>query len=312
MVVSAKFNYGGQAVIEGVMIRGRRFVSLAVRRPSGDIALHSRGLSTLYTGRLRQLPFVRGVIVLAETLMLGVRALTFSANVALEEEGGEKQELSRWVVSGMVALSLTLGIGLFFVAPLFAARALDPLLGSDFVGNLAEGVIRLVVFVAYLSLIGLMPDIRRVFAYHGAEHMAVHAHEAGDPMEVAALRKYPTAHPRCGTAFLLVVMVVSIVVFSLLGRPSLLLQVLYRVALIPAIAAVSYEVIRFSGAYAGNVLVRLVVYPSLALQSLTTRQPDDQQLEVAICAMGGALAADEGVVEVASGQGWVEHPAGQP
>ncbi len=288
-----RFVYGGQAVIEGVMIRGRDHYSLAVRKLNGDITTVSSRLSTLYTGRLRSIPLIRGVIVLLETLVIGIQALSRSANIALEEEG---QELSGWSMAFMLAISLTLGVGLFFIAPLFAIRSLDSFIASDELSNLMEGILRLAVFLAYILLIGRLPDIKRVFAYHGAEHMTVHAHEHNLPLDVEHVRMFPTAHNRCGTAFLLVVMVVAIAVFTFVGRPSLPVSVLSRIVLVPVIAAISYEIIRLSGAHAANPLVKFIVYPSLALQSLTTRQPDDAQIEVAIRAMEHAIAIDQGTV----------------
>ena len=295
-----RVSYGGQAVIEGGMIRGRDHYSLAVRKPNGEIATQSSRLSAFYTGRLRNIPLVRGIIVLLETLVIGMKALSASANMALEEEG---KELSGWSMGLMLTVSLGVGIGLFFIAPLLAIRSLDNLIASDAASNLVEGLLRLAMFLAYILLIGLMPDIKRVFAYHGAEHMTVHAQERNDPLDVEHVRRYPTAHNRCGTAFLLVVMVVAIAVFTFLGRPSLPVSIASRVVLIPVIAAISYEVIRFSGAHAGNVLVKAIVYPSLALQRLTTRQPDDEQIEVAIRAMKRAIAIDSGMVEEEAPQG---------
>ena len=300
-----RISYGGQAVIEGVMIRGRNHYSLAVRRPNGEIATQSSRLSTFYTGRLRNIPLIRGVIVLIETLVIGMKALSASANIALEEEG---KELSGWSMGIMLTVSLSVGIGLFFIAPLLAIRSLDNLIASDAASNLVEGLLRLGMFLAYIVLIGLMPDIRRVFAYHGAEHMTVHAQERNDPLEVEAVRRYPTAHNRCGTAFLLVVMVVAIAVFTFLGRPSLPVSIASRVVLVPMIAAISYEVIRFSGAHAGNILVKGIVYPSLALQRLTTRQPDDEQIEVAIRAMKHAIAVDSGMTGGRARPGRRRHP----
>ncbi len=292
-----RISYGGQAVIEGVMIRGRRHCSLAVRKQNGEIALHSSRLSTIYTGRLREIPLIRGVIVLIESLVIGMAALSRSANIALEEEG---EELSRWAMALMLTASLGIGIGLFFVAPLVATRALDNLIASDAISTLFEGLLRLALFLAYLLLIGLMPDIKRVFAYHGAEHMAVHAHEDGVPLEVEHVRPYPTAHNRCGTAFLLVVMVVAIIVFTFVGRPSLLISIASRVVLLPVIAGIGYEIIRFSGAHSRNPIVKAIVYPSLALQALTTRRPDDSQIEVAIEAMNHAISLSEGTTEAGS------------
>ena len=289
--------YGGQAVIEGVMIRGRRHYSLAVRRPNGEISTHSSPLSTLYTGRLRSIPLVRGIIVLLETLVIGMEALSRSANIALEEEG---HELSRWSLGLMLLVSLGIGVGLFFIAPLLAIRSVDSMIDSDALSNIVEGLLRLAIFVVYILVIGLMPDIKRVFAYHGAEHMTVHAQEDGLPLDVEHVRPYPTAHNRCGTAFLLVVMIVAIILFTFLGRPSILISIASRVVLIPLIAGISYEIIRFSGAHSGNPLVNAIVYPSLALQKLTTRKPDDDQIEVAITAMSHAIAVDEGRTETSS------------
>ena len=286
-----KPTYGGQAVLEGVMIRGQRFACIAVRRPDGSIALKADPLSQLFTGPLRQLPVVRGVLVLAETLVLGMRALTWSANVAIEEEG---EELGAGGVALTMAVALLFAIGLFFLVPLAASRPFEGLAGSDVISNVLEGVIRLAVFLAYIYAIGRMEQIRRVFMYHGAEHMTVHAQEDGVPLDAAAVRQYPTAHPRCGTAFLMVVMVVAIAVFAFTGREPLWWLVSSRIVLVPVIAAIGYEVIRFSGAHAGNPLVKLITAPSLALQSLTTRQPDDDQIEVAVAAMSHALAADAG------------------
>ena len=193
-----------------------------------------------------------------------------------------------------MAVAFALGIGLFFIMPLFATRSFDDAISSDVLSNFIEGLIRLAVLVAYIGVIGLLKDIRRVFQYHGAEHMAVHTHEAGLPLEVDNVRRFPTAHPRCGTAFLLTVVVVSIVVFAFLGRPDLEWRILSRILLLPVIAAISYEIIRFSGAHQGNSLIRLLGSPGLLLQSLTTRVPDDSQIEVAIHAMKTAIAADEG------------------
>ena len=291
MASDSKTTYGGQAVLEGVMIRGQRYACVAVRRPDGTIALKSDPLGQIFTGRLRRLPIMRGTIVLAETLVLGMRALTWSANVGLEEEG---EEIGKGAVAATLTFSLLFAVFLFFLLPLFASRGVEDMVGSDLASNVIEGVIRLAIFMAYIYLIGKMGQIRRVFMYHGAEHMTVHAQEHRDPLDVESVRKYPTAHPRCGTAFLLVVMVVAIVVFAFTGREPLWWLVLSRIVLLPVIASLGYEVIRFSGFHSGNPLVRLLTGPSLALQTLTTRQPDDGQIEVAIAAMEHALAADAG------------------
>ncbi len=291
--MSDRPTYGGQAVMEGVMIRGQRNMSVAVRRPDGTIALLCTPLSQLFTGRLRRVPLLRGIIALVETLTLGMRALSYSANVGVEAEG---EELSSGAVAGMIAVALVFGVGLFFVIPVFASRSLEGWVGSDLVTNVIEGIIRLGIFLGYIVLIGRMEGIRRVFMYHGAEHMTVHAQERGDPLDVESVRKYATAHPRCGTAFLLVVMVVAVVAFVFVGREPLWWLVVSRIVLVPVIAAAAYEVIRLSGRYSANPLVGLITGPSLALQSLTTRQPDDDQIEIAIAAMTQAIDADEAQV----------------
>ncbi|MCH7624790.1 MAG: DUF1385 domain-containing protein [Chloroflexi bacterium] len=305
--------YGGQAVIEGVMIRGRTNVSVAVRRPDGTIALQSRRLSPLFTGRLRQVPLVRGVIALIETLILGMRALSYSANVGIEEEG---KEIGKVSMVTMTLVSLLFAIGLFFLVPVFASRGLEGALGSSYATNIAEGLIRLVIFLAYILLIGRMSDIRRVFMYHGAEHMTVHAQERGEVLSLESVRKYSTAHPRCGTAFLLVVMVVAIIVFVVVGREPLWWLIASRIVLMPFIAAVSYELIRLSGRHSGNPLVGLISGPSLALQALTTREPEDDQIEIAITAMRRTLEVDDkGIALVESEYGEAESSAdetGQP
>jgi uncharacterized protein YqhQ len=293
------FYYGGQAVMEGVMMRGRRLVAVAVRRPEGDITLRLENLGGLYTGPLRRIPFLRGIIVLWETLALGTRALLFSSNVAL---GEEEKEISRPVLWGTVMLALAFVIAIIFVGPVLAMGRLESALDNERLAALVEGLIRLGVLLAYLYLIGLLPDIRRVFAYHGAEHKTINALEDGAPLEVEAVRRYSTAHPRCGTSFLLVVVVISVLLFVLVGTPPLWQRLLSRVALVPVIAAISYEVIRLMGALQGNRLMRVLFRPNLWLQSLTTREPDDAQVEVAIYALREVLAADEGAEANAAGQ----------
>lgn len=300
------FYYGGQAVIEGVMIRGRSCFSLAVRRESGDVHTISEPLSQIFTGRVRRIPFLRGILVLAETLILGIKALNRSATMAMEDKTGEEEEVPGWVMGVSLGVALLLGVVLFFITPLLAVHFLDDISSSDQVINVLEGVIRLAILVGYVALIGMLRDIKRVFAYHGAEHMAVHTHEAGLPLEVGNVRRFPTAHPRCGTAFLLTVVLVAIVVFAFVPRSNLGMLIASRVVLIPVIAAISYEIIRFNGAHQGNPLTRLFTYPGMLLQRLTTRIPDDSQIEVAIQAMETALAADQARELIA-----VEEPAVQ-
>ena len=281
--------YGGQAVIEGIMIRGQNNVAIAVRAPSGNIVTRVKKINTLFTGKLRSIPIIRGVIALAETLSLGMEALNYSSQVANDEEDTPPGKFSSAI---MILISLSIAIGLFFILPLVVSKPFEGLLGSDVVSNVAEGIIRLAVFLIYVTVISLMPDIRRVYMYHGAEHMAVHAQEKGDPLTIQEIRKYPTAHPRCGTAFLLTIMVIAIIVFTLIPREPLWLVVGSRIVLIPLIASLSYEFIRFNSKYETNKFVSKMSVPSLLLQSLTTKIPDDDQIEVAINAMESAIDAD--------------------
>jgi hypothetical protein len=287
--MAKRFYYGGQAVIGGVMMRGRKAMVTAVLRPGGGVVLDTQPLGSIYSGRVRRTPLLRGVIVLIEALVLGIQSLLYSANISLEEEG---EKISGWLVWLLVAASLASGVALFFMAPLFLTKLIAPHLTSSLAFNLIEGLIRVAILLAYLKLIALYPDIREVFAYHGAEHKAVNAYEAGVPLEVAKVRKYSTAHVRCGTSFLFVVLVIAIIVFALVGLPSLWLMVLWRIVLIPVIAALSYEVIYFGNKHMDNPVVRAILMPGLWLQSLTTRQPADSQLEVALAALNRVVELD--------------------
>jgi uncharacterized protein YqhQ len=272
-----------------VMIRGRNSMAIAVRKMDGSIDVSSRPLATLYKGRWREVPFIRGVIALIEAVVLGTGALMYSAQVSTETE---QEKITPGMIWGSVALGVVLAVALFFVLPLLAARLLDPFISSAFISNLIEGIIRIVFFIVYLALIGRMKDIREIFAYHGAEHMSVNAYEAGAPLEVDPVRHYSTAHTRCGTSFLLVVLVLSILVFSLLGRPNIWISIASRILLLPVIAAISYELIKFEANYSHNRFVHWLLMPGLWLQAMTTRQPADSQVEVAIAAMRKALETD--------------------
>ena len=290
-----KFSYGGQAVIEGVMIRGRNHFSVAVRRQDGSIDHHHELLSSLYTGRARQMPLLRGVVTLAETLVLGIKALYLSANMAVKDQGSEGADaIPSWLLGATLALSMALGVGVFFLLPLLIVWALEPVIPSGPALDVVEGGLRLAILIAYIWAISFAKDIKRVFAYHGAEHMAVHAYEAGLPLSVSNVRKFGTPHPRCGTAFLLTVGLVSIIVFVAVMAPSMEWRIISRIVLIPVIAAISYEIIRFSGSHQHWRIGQLLARPGLLLQRLTTRAPDDSQIEVAICAMEVAFAADAG------------------
>ena len=290
--MAKKFYYGGQALIEGVMMRGQKTVATAVRRPDGEMVVNTQPLANIYTGRLRQTPLMRGIIVLIETLVLGVRSLFYSANVSL---GEEEEEVSGKMVWLIMAFSLVLAVGLFFIAPLYLTKLLN--INSSLLFNITDGAIRVVIFIIYLKVMTLLPDIRRVFAYHGAEHKAINAYEAGVPLEVEAVRKYGTVHRRCGTSFIFTVLVLSIIVFALVGVHAAWLMALSRIILIPVIAALGYEVIYFGARHVSNGLVRAVLAPGLWLQSMTTREPDDSMLEVAISALKEVVAVDQGEPE---------------
>ena len=290
--MAKKFYYGGQALIEGVMMRGQKTVATAVRRPDGEMVVNTQPLANIYTGRLRQTPLMRGIIVLIETLVLGVRSLFYSANVSL---GEEEEEVSGKMVWLILAFSLVLAVGLFFIAPLYLTKLLN--INSSLLFNITDGAIRVVIFIIYLKVMTLLPDIRRVFAYHGAEHKAINAYEAGVALEVEAVRKYGTVHRRCGTSFIFTVLVLSIIVFALVGLHAAWLMALSRIILIPVIAALGYEVLYFGARNVNNGLVRAVLAPGLWLQSMTTREPDDSMLEVAISALKEVVAVDQGEPE---------------
>lgn len=284
------FNYGGQAVLEGVMMRGRRWSTVAVRAPSFQIVLHSEPLpKALYEGWFLKVPFLRGVVMLWDTLVLGMRSLMFSANVSLEEE---EVEMSKPMMWGTVAVAIVFAVALFFVTPLLLVGFVDHYITSSFVSNVVEGVIRLAVFLVYIWGIGKMPDISRVFAYHGAEHKSINAQEAGLPLVSASAMPFTTAHPRCGTSFLLMVMVISILVFALLGRPPMEWRILSRIVLVPLIAGVAYEFLKFTASHYSNRLVALLAAPGLNLQKLTTREPDESQVEVAMAALVEVMRLD--------------------
>jgi len=286
------FHYGGQAVMDGVMIRGKEGVAISVRQPNGELNTVRQPLASIYKGRLREIPLVRGIIVLVETLVLGTQSLLHSAQVAAAEEGEEK--IPTALLWGTVAVSLALGVALFVIVPLFATRYLiDPHIDSALLSNIFEGLIRIGIFIAYLKLVSLIPDIKRVFAYHGAEHKVVNAYEAGVPLEVESVRNYSTAHARCGTAFLFIVLIVAIFVFALVGQPTLWIRILSRIALIPVIAAISYEIMKFGAAHIDNKIVRVLLAPGLLLQAITTKEPDDSQLEAAISALNEVIEIDK-------------------
>ncbi len=306
-----KVSYGGQAVLEGVMMRGRTFMAVAVRAPDKSIVVRSEALPKhLYGGVIQKIPLVRGMTMLWDALGLGMKALMFSADVQMaDQDGNESDEaeaskgasLSKPLAWTTVVVALIFGIGVFFVTPLAVVGVAEHFLGgaNTFWSNLAEGLIRLVLLVGYVALIGMMPDVKRVYAYHGAEHMTIHAWEHNDPLDPKHVAQYPPAHPRCGTAFLLEVVAISVVLFALLGTPDLWLRVLSRILLIPVIAGIAYELLRLGGKYPKSPFMKMIVAPGLLLQALTTRYPDESQMEVAIASMEELLKR-EGETSVAS------------
>lgn len=301
------FYYGGQAVIEGVMIRGAHHMSVAVRRPDGQIALKVEQLSSALGVKLRRIPLLRGVIVLWETLALGTRALVFSSQAAV----GDEEEIDPFAIWLSLGAAMIVALAVFFAGPALLTGWLESLFGNHLAAVLAEGVLRLALVVGYIFAIGFLPDIRRVFAYHGAEHKAIHALEAGMPLTPIVVQQYSTAHARCGTAFLLTVAIVSVIVFAMLGSHDLVPRLLSRIVLVPVIAGISYEVIRLSAANQSNPLGYILAWPGLMLQRLTTREPDDSQVEVAIYALKQVLAAD-GVPLVADEPDAHSQPLPQP
>ncbi len=304
----SRFYYGGQAVIEGVMMRGRRRLAVAVRNPQGAIVVREEPLPPrLYQGIITRIPFVRGLVLLWDALVLGTRALMWSADVAAAEtpstETSSPGPFSGLLAWGMMAFSLALGIGLFFLLPTAVANGVEAWLGlNKTLSALLEGLLRLALFIAYIVAIGRLPDIRRVFAYHGAEHKTINAYEAGAALTPESVARFSTLHTRCGTSFLLFVLVISILLFVPLQFESWPLRLVSRLLLIPVVAGIAYEFLRFSTRYQKNPLIRLLITPGLALQKLTTREPDLAMLEVAIAALQPVLIADglEPVVTAAS------------
>jgi uncharacterized protein YqhQ len=299
------YSYGGQALIEGVLMRGRDAIAVALRHPDGRIVFATERLdSGVHGTRIGKLPLVRGLVVLYETLFVGMRWLVRSASVQAAgtgEAGDEGVELGKGSIALMLALTLVFGVGIFFLLPLLIASATTSNIQNGLVQHLVEGLIRVAIFLGYLLLIARAEDVRRVFQYHGAEHMTIHALEAGDPLAVAAVRKYPTAHPRCGTEFLVVVIALSIVAFSLVGRQEPAVMIGSRILLIPVIAAVGYEILKWGARHRANPLVRAIMYPGILVQMITTRQPTDDMIEVAIVSMEQALEADGEPLPTGSG-----------
>jgi uncharacterized protein YqhQ len=272
-------NYGGQAVIEGVLMRGTRSVAMAMRDPQGQIQVYTEPLSGFYKSKILKIPFLRGLIALWDALGLGIRLLTISANT----QTGEDEKLEGPALWGTLAFSLLLGVGLFFLLPAGLGQLTERFLHwNAWWSNLLEGLIRLVLLVGYIWGVGKMPDIARVFAYHGAEHKTINAFEAGAELTPECVSKYSLEHPRCGTAFLLTLVLISIVVFALLGPLPAAWRLASRVLFIPVLAGIAYEYIRWTAGHLNSAFVRAIIRPNLALQHLTTREPTLEMLEVSI------------------------------
>jgi uncharacterized protein YqhQ len=287
-------NVGGQAVIEGVMMKGRKAWTVAVRGPKGDIHLKKEALSDL--PKILKLPVLRGFFALFHAMFIGIKAIEFSANKAYEEEEGKP--LNAFAMGATIGFSLLLGIGLFILFPLYATKLIGLLFASvstsSVLFNLVDGIIRVAVFLAYIITIGMWKDMRRIFEYHGAEHKVIHAYENGKDLTVKNIKEHSPLHPRCGTSFLLIVMVISIFTFSFIPQEwSFTYKFLSRLVLIPLIAGVSYEFLRLSAKMKHNALMHMLILPGLMLQRLTTREPDDAQIEVAVKALKEVLALEE-------------------
>jgi uncharacterized protein YqhQ len=289
----ARTDFGGQALLEGVLMRGRSAIGVALRHPDGSIVSTSEPLnSVLHRSRFARAPFFRGLVVLYETLIVGTRWLMRAGSVQAQGEG---QEMGRGTIALTLLMTLAMAIGLFVLLPLFLAGAATQAAiagGNVLIAHLLEGLIRVFIFVGYLLIISRSSEIRRVFQYHGAEHMTIHALENEDPLDVEHVRKYPTAHQRCGTEFLVIFIILSILMFSLLAGQNVVVSIAGRILLVPVIASIAYELLRFGAKHRHRWWIRWLYLPGIWLQAITTKQPDDGMIEVAIASMQEALAAN--------------------
>src|SRR4030042_649009 len=281
--------YGGQAVIEGVMMRGTHAVAIAMRNPAKDLVIHKEPLGALYKNKLIKIPFLRGLVMLLDALILGTRALTISANT----QTGENEKIQGPLLYLTLFISLGIGVALFFLAPAALGQLSERFLGiGSWWGNLLEGLVRLGLLVGYIWAVGQMADIQRVFAYHGAEQKTINAFEAGVELSPDNVSKFPVEHPRCGTSFLLTLILLSILLFSLLGPLPFWVRMVSRILFLPILACIAYEYIRWTANHLDSKLVRILIKPNLALQHLTTREPSNDMLEVSIAAFN-AMRTDE-------------------
>jgi len=285
--------YGGQAVIEGVMMRGSRTLAIAMRNPENEIEIQTEKLGTIYQSKLIKIPFLRGLVLLWDALGLGTRALTTSANI----QTGEDEQLEGFSLFLTIGISIAFAIGLFFMLPAAIGQLLQIYLGwNSWWSNLAEGLVRLILLIGYIWIIGFIPDIRRVFAYHGAEHKTINAYEAGVELTPENVSKYSLEHPRCGTSFLLTLVFISIVVFSAFGPMTLAVRLITRVLFIPIFAGMAYEYIRWTANHMKSPFVQAIIRPNLAMQKLTTREPSLDIIEVGIAAFNAMKESESSLV----------------
>lgn len=284
------YQVGGQAVIEGVMMRSKHFWALAVRRPDKTISTKIFENSSLtVNNKFLGLIFVRGVVNLIESMALGFRALSYSVNESTEED----IQFSKKEMTIAIIIAIIFAVGVFFVAPTLIGRSFSNYFPNTIVYNLMEGLVRIGLFLGYILIVSQIKDIKRIFQYHGAEHKTIQAYENGEGIVLENVKKHTTIHVRCGTSFLLIVMVVAIVIFALLGRPPLLLRILYRVLLMPVVAGISYELIKLAGKFSEYKIISILFYPGLLLQKVTTREPDDSQIEVAMSSFTRVIEAED-------------------
>jgi uncharacterized protein YqhQ len=283
-------NYGGQAVMEGVMMRGKKAAAIAMRSPSGEITIHTEKLSPIYQSPIMKIPFLRGLVGLYDALILGMRALTISANV----QTGEDEQLEGPALFFTFALSISIAILIFFLIPAGVGQAVERYFSwQPWIGNIIEGLVRLVFLIGYMWAIGQMEDIKRVFSYHGAEHKVINTFEAGSELIPENVKKYSLEHPRCGTAFLLIVVLLSVLLFTALGPMSLVWRLASRILLLPVLAGIAYEYLRWTAAHQDHPLINFLIKPNLALQRLTTNEPDLKIIEVSIAAFNAMREAEE-------------------
>lgn len=297
------WRYGGQAVIEGVMMRSMRFFAVACRAPDGQIIIHSEALNNTLIGKLMFMnrPFLRGILMLIDSLALGLRALNFSSMVQIQNDPAHKEKplpksLYDFAIGATAFVGFGIGILLFFVLPTLLTDWLKAAHWTAFQQNMVDGIIRIAIFLGYVSVIGLMPDIRRVFQYHGAEHKAINALEEGHGVSIESARAQTRLHPRCGTSFVLLVLVISIFVFALTGRPPWYIRLPLHLSLLPLIASATYEIIRLAGRFRNQSMTRILLAPGMWSQYLTTREPTDDQIEVAVASLQRVMDLEEGRV----------------